>query len=74
MTPDLLLIGGVVIALLSIPAIISSITSRQSPIYAFGIALLGGVFVMAAFAIKPGGYTVNELPGVVSRLTGYFFG
>jgi hypothetical protein len=74
MTPDLLLLGGVVIVLLSIPAIISSITNRQSPLYAFGIAMLGGIFVLAAYSIKPGGYTVNELPGVVSRLTGYFFG
>lgn len=73
MAPDFLLLGGIAIFLISLPGVVSSATSRQSPTWALSICLLGFIFMGTAYAIKPGGYAWSEIPDVVTRVTGTIF-
>lgn len=74
MSLDLLLIGGVVILALSLPSLVTALTSRHSVRYPLAIAGIGAGFLAVAFVAKPGGYTFQEIPDAVSRVAGMLFG
>jgi len=65
MDHDLALVIGLVIGVFSIPAVVSSFSERRAPRVA-AIALIVGCGLVAwSVTQKPGGYSVDQVPGVV---------
>ncbi len=62
MNADMLLVGGLLIAGLALPSILSSYADRRSLRIAIIMLLLGGGLVLVAMNTKPGGYTLREVP------------
>lgn len=58
---ELLLVGGVILLIIAIPAVISSFTHAQPPKLAFVFFALGTALIGAAVYQKPGGYTFDEI-------------
>lgn len=68
MDTDLLLIVGVFVALLSVPAIISAFGAGRPPRAATITAAVGGALIVLAIANHPGGYRAQELPAIAERV------
>lgn len=65
---DLILVLGVAILALSFPSMVGAF-SRGAPPRAAMLALFaGGVMILYANSIRPGGYTVAEFPQVVMKV------
>ena len=58
----------VIIAVFSVPAVISALTDRRTPRVAAIAMIVGGGMAAWAMTQKPGGYTVSEVPDVVVRV------
>jgi ABC-type Mn2+/Zn2+ transport system permease subunit len=65
---ELLLIVGIAVAILSLPAMISSFSSSRPPRAAMIAALVGGVLIIAAIGAHPGGYRMQDLPQIAARV------
>ncbi|SCZ49241.1 hypothetical protein [Epibacterium ulvae] len=69
MDPDLSLIVGLGLGVLSVPALLSSISDARAP-RGGGVALMLAVaLIVYAMLEKPGGYTLDDLPNVLSTVT-----
>lgn len=68
MNPDILLIGGLTVACLSIPSIISAYADRRSPRIAMVMLLFGGGLVLLALRSQPGGYALADVPEALLRV------
>lgn len=68
MDHDLALVVGLIIAVFSVPAVISALTDRRTPRVAAIAMIVGGGMAAWAMTQKPGGYTVSEVPDVVVRV------
>lgn len=66
--PDLFLIVGLVVAILSIPAMLAAYSAGVPPRVAMIAAVVGGALIVFAIANKPGGYRLTELPGVAAQV------
>ncbi len=65
---DFILVLGLVIGVLAIPAIASAISDRQPPrVAAFAVVVAGAMIIYAIYN-QPGGYTINEIPDVITRV------
>jgi hypothetical protein len=62
MDPDLAFIIGLVLAVFSIPSILSAITEGRAPRVAAFALIAGGALVVWAIGEKPGGYSINDIP------------
>ncbi|MGH1331883.1 MAG: hypothetical protein ACRBBK_13445 [Paracoccaceae bacterium] len=71
MTNDILLIIGIGIAALAIPAIIGAFSEGRTPRAAAIMIMIGGGLVVTAVTQQPGGYTLNEVPDVFVRVVGH---
>jgi hypothetical protein len=71
MTNDVLLIIGIGIGLLAIPAIIGAFSEGRSPRAAAIMVTIGGGLIVLAVSQQPGGYTLNEVPDVFVRVVGH---
>ncbi|MFT6451492.1 MAG: hypothetical protein ACJA06_000976 [Halocynthiibacter sp.] len=71
MTNDVLLIIGIGIGLLAIPAIIGAFSEGRSPRAAAIMVMIGGGLIVLAVSQQPGGYTLNEVPDVFVRVVGH---
>ncbi len=72
MDHDLALVLGLVIAVFSVPAVISSLSEKRAPRVA-AIALIIGCGMCAwALTQKPGGYTLPEIPDTFVRVVARF--
>ena len=65
MNPDTALVVGMVLAVLSIPAIVSAISDGRSPRVAAVVGMLGLGGIVFALQTNPLGYTWGDLPRVV---------
>jgi hypothetical protein len=65
---DLILVSGLVVLILSLPAIVSAVTENRAPRVAAIALLLGGAMIAYATTQKPGGYTLEDIPGAVLRV------
>lgn len=65
MNADLLLFLGVVIGAFSFPTLVGSFSSDRSPRAAIIFGFIGAALIVAAMAIKPGGYTFEDVPDVM---------
>lgn len=74
MDTDLVLTGGILLLVLSLPSLLAGwVEQRVSKLGALMFFSAAGMIV-AAFMYKPGGYGISELPGVmlgvIARLVG----
>ena len=59
---DLALVLGVVIALLSIPSILSAMTDGRAPRASAVTILIAGALIIFAVKTHPGGYQISDVP------------
>ena len=62
---DLYLVIGLVVAVFSIPAVVSAISDNRTPRVAAIALIAGGALVAYAATQKPSGYSIDEVPNVV---------
>ena len=68
METDTLFVVGLVLGVLSIPAVVSAISNGQRPRIATITLMIAGGLVVYAMSNKPGGYSIDEIPGIVARV------
>jgi hypothetical protein len=68
MDHDLALVIGLVVAVFSIPAVVSSFSDRRAPRVAAIALIIGGGLLAWAVTQKPGGYKINQIPDVVVKV------
>ena len=62
MDPDLAMAIGMVLAVFSLPAVLSAVSDRRAPRVAMFTILGAGGLILWALSNKPGGYSLSELP------------
>ena len=74
--PNLLLALGLFLAWLSIPAMVSAYSDSRPPRVSAVVVVTGGLLVLWAFQVKPGGYSLSEIPLAIYDVLGRirFFG
>ncbi|MGJ8545909.1 MAG: hypothetical protein ACSHWZ_10740 [Sulfitobacter sp.] len=65
MDPDLALVIGLVLAVLSVPSILSALSDRRAPRASMLTILIAGGLIFFAILTRPGGYTMAEIPDVL---------
>ena len=70
MDSDLMLVGGLFLALLAIPAVISAFSADRSIKGAVALSAIGCTLMLAAYATKPEGYRADEIPKVIGSVVG----
>ncbi len=70
MTADVLLVIGIILMILAFPTLLSSFSSGAPLTRVMALVAIGGALIVGAFALKPGGYTFNEIPDVFARVIG----
>lgn len=70
MTNDLILVIGVVVFALSVPAILSAFVDNRSPRRAAALAAVGVAMVAYALSQAPGGVDLALVPAAFARLIG----
>lgn len=69
---DLILVLGIVIGVLTIPAILSAFLDGGAPRVATIAAVTAGGMIIYAAYNKPGGYEVSDLPDVFTGVVATF--
>ncbi|ABF65247.1 hypothetical protein TM1040_2515 [Ruegeria sp. TM1040] len=72
MDTDLLLVTGLILAWLGVPAFFAAYAHRRSPITAAAMLILGGGCIAWAVLNHPGGYSLADVPDVFFRVIGRF--
>ncbi len=62
MDPDLAMAIGMVLAVFSLPAVLSAVSDKRAPRVAMFTILVAGGLILWALSNKPGGYSLSELP------------
>lgn len=68
MNTDLMLVIGIVLAVLSIPSMLSALNDGRAPRLAAITVLIAGGLVIVALSQKPGGYQVRDIPNAFYRV------
>ncbi|MCC1491437.1 hypothetical protein [Cognatishimia sp. F0-27] len=68
MDPDLALVIGLVLAVLSVPSIISAFSNNRTPRVATIALMAGGGLIVYAINASPSGYTLQEIPEAIFRV------
>jgi hypothetical protein len=66
--PDQFFVMGLLVGLLSIPALISAFSEGRPPRAAAIMVMIAIALVLLALLQKPGGYEVGDIPQVVVRV------
>ncbi|KPQ14828.1 MAG: hypothetical protein HLUCCA09_03000 [Rhodobacteraceae bacterium HLUCCA09] len=66
MNPDQFFVIGLLVGLLSIPALISAFSESRPPRAAAIMVMISIVLILLAVLQKPGGYDMGEVPGIVA--------
>ena len=72
MDTDLALAIGLAVLCLSAPSIVSAISDGRAPRTAMLTLLIGGGMTLYALTQKPGGYRVDDVPGVIIKVIADF--
>lgn len=72
MDTDLALVIGIIVGVLTVPAILSSIMDGGAPRTAAFSAIVSGALIVYAVYNKAGGYAIADLPGVFAAVFGPF--
>lgn len=73
MDSDLFLIVGIIIAGMSVPAVISAFSESRPPRAAAVTLVIGGSLILFAVTERPGGYRMEEIPDVFARVVNRLF-
>lgn len=73
MDSDLALVIGIIVFVLSAPAIISAISDGRAPRTAMVALVVGGGLVLFALTQKPGGYRIDDIPRAFVRVIADIF-
>jgi hypothetical protein len=65
---DLALVIGIVLGALSVPSILSALTDRRAPRASAVTILIGGGLVLYAVQTKAGGYSLEQIPQVITNV------
>ena len=68
MNSDLMLVMGLVVAALSLPALLNAWSEGRAPRAGAIMVMIAIGLIVAAIQTKPGGYTVAEVPQVFFRV------
>ncbi len=68
MSNEFILVLGLAIGVLTIPAMFSAWMDGNPPRVATFSAVVSGAMIIYAIYNQPGGYSVNELPEIISRV------
>ena len=72
MDPDIILIIGIVLAILSVPSMLSAFSEGRAPRVGAFTAVLGGCMIVWAVTSHPDGYQWHEVPEVFVRVVARF--
>ncbi|MCL4187882.1 MAG: hypothetical protein KJZ85_09755 [Rhodobacteraceae bacterium] len=72
MDPDLLLVIGIVLGVLAVPAILSAFTDGRPPRAAAILIMVSAGLIGLAVVNRPMAYTLDEVPDVVVRVIGRY--
>ncbi|WP_439521306.1 hypothetical protein [Marivita sp.] len=72
MDPDTFFVIGLGLGVLSIPAVVSSISKGQRPRIATITLMIAGAMVVWAISKKPGGYSIEVIPRIVAKVVSDF--
>jgi hypothetical protein len=70
--PDLSLVVGLFLAVLTIPSLISAYIEGRPPRAGSVFVLIAGGLIVYALSQQPGGYTIAEIPDVIFRVIGRY--
>lgn len=65
---DLYLIIGIVLAVLSVPAMLSAFSEGRAPRVATITAVIAGCLIVYAIQLSPDGYTLRDIPEAFIRV------
>jgi uncharacterized protein YjeT (DUF2065 family) len=69
LNPDLLFVIGLGIFALSVPIIINAFSSSDRSLRPAGLCIIiGGLMIAWAMAQTPGGYSIQDVPGIIGSL------
>ncbi|GGO61115.1 hypothetical protein SAMN05444398_11583 [Roseovarius pacificus] len=68
MDPDLSLIIGLILIILSIPSIMAAFSEGHAPRVASVVIIAGGALIVWAMTSKPGGYSLLEIPDIFMQV------
>jgi len=71
---DLYLVIGLVIAVFSVPAVVSALSDNRTPRAAAIVLIVSGGLVAWAAASKPAGYTRDQTPNVIINVVARYLG
>jgi hypothetical protein len=72
MDHDLLLVIGIVIGVLAVPALLGAYSENRPPRAAAILFLIGGGLIVTALSQSPQGYSFAEIPNVFVRVIGRY--
>lgn len=72
MQTDIILVAGLLLAALAIPAAVSAFSDGRRPRVATLVLLAGGGMIIYALTSRPGGYTLAGIPEAIARVVALF--
>ncbi len=72
MSPDLILVIGIILGVFSVPSILSAISEGRAPRVAAFTIIASGALILYAIKSNPGGYTMQDIPGAFVRVVAQF--
>jgi hypothetical protein len=73
MTNDILLVAGVMLAVLAVPAVVSAYSDGRSPRAPAIIVMIAGGLIVIAMMNWPGPFHLNDVPKAFVRVIGALF-
>jgi sugar phosphate permease len=73
MDSDLMLVIGIILGVLSIPAMLNAFSESRAPRMPAIIVLIAGILVFLALRESPNAYSWEKLPQVFARVFGRLF-
>ena len=73
MDTDLMLVTGITLGVLSIPAMLNAFSDGRAPRLASIVVLIAGTLIVLAMTQRSGGYEFADLPQVFGRVFGRLF-
>ncbi len=64
MDPDTILVIGMIIAVFSVPSVMSALADGRAPRASAITILIAGSLILYAIQIKPSGYSLSQMPDV----------
>lgn len=72
LTQDLMLVGGIILCGLAVPAMVGARAEGRPPRFAAIVIMIGGTLILLALSQKPGLYSIAEVPEAFVRVVAYF--